>query len=266
MTKVLDNPYDKIKGKKFVIIGFAPSYSEVPWDEILKSEEHCTVAVNEFYKVAPKNARFTFWSEIHDPKSPSKQNKEHQNFLVNCKIPLIMQSKFEEYPASIPYPLQEVLSMVNENMIIDELSSSFTNYSNQITYLIALGILYEAKEIHIYGVDMAAEGEYQFQRQSCEALIGFALGRGIKIRIPASSELCKNAKLYGFESDNANRHWAKKRKQLILEELNKLRQAMEQVRYGLETNETTLIEYQKRESALLGQKDQLNHMINNNIL
>lgn len=140
---------------KVAIVGFAPSWSEAPYDD----EEFDIWGINELYLQA-KNKRFTAWFEIHDPKSPSKNVEVHQKWLQGTKLPLYMQKHFNEYPTSIPYPRAEVKAMVNENFIIEGKGSPYTDFSNQITWMTLFAIYKGYKEIHIYGVDMAQQSEY----------------------------------------------------------------------------------------------------------
>jgi hypothetical protein len=179
--------------------------------------------------------RISRWFEIHDPNSPSKNTPEHINFLKNCPVPLIMQKENAEFPNSIAYPREEVKAMLNENFIIDEVGCEFREWSNSISGLIALAILEGYEEIHVTGVDMAQSQEYAFQRSSATALILFAAGKGIKVLIPRTSELCKFPQDYGFETDNAVRHKKKARKKELkarmnnfLAEINKAQAAIKQ--------------------------------------
>jgi hypothetical protein len=203
--------------------------------------------INELYRYFEqmKGSRASRWFEIHNPESPSKVNEKHQEFLKNSKIPVYMWKHYKQYPASVPYPREEVKAMINENMIYPggtiasefiNIGAKFSNFSNQITWMILLAILEGFKEIHVYGVDMATSetiktadgnvqvtGEYVWQRSSCEAAIGFALGRGVKVLIPQNSELCKFPMDYGFDTDNQVRCTLKARKEELKKRLNSTR-------------------------------------------
>lgn len=79
-----------------------------------------------------------------------------------------------------------------ENYPFDDVAQSVGDYWNSsIGYMLALAIHEKADEIGIYGVDMAGDDEYAYQRPNCEYLIGLARGRGIKVHIPEISPLCK---------------------------------------------------------------------------
>lgn len=198
--------------KRVTIMGFATSWVETKFED--PTMEVWTL--NEAYNLLKsKNipvARISRWFEIHSPDSPTKATPEHLHFLKNCPVPLIMQKEFEEFPSSIAYPREEVRAYFNQNFIIDEVGSPYTEYSNSISWMVALAILEGYEEIWITGVDMAQQQEYAWQRSSCSFFIGFAAGKGIKVLIPRTSELCKFPQDYGFETDNQVRHKKKNRK------------------------------------------------------
>jgi hypothetical protein len=191
---------------KVAIVGFAPSWNLAPYDDT----NFDIWGINELYMQAV-GKRFTAWFEIHDPKSPSKDTEKHHKWLSECKIPLYMQKHYQEFPSSKAYPRDEVKKMVGTNFILEGHGSQYSDYSNQITWMILLAILQGYKEIHLYGVDMAQQSEYAWQRSSCQFAIGYAAGKGIKILIPKTSELCKYPRDYGFETDNINRFMMKDR-------------------------------------------------------
>lgn len=258
------------KKEKVFIVGFAPSWSQTPWDDM--SAE--IWGLNELYKlaIAEPKARFDRWFEIHNPKSPSKNNPPHQDFLKNCQIPLYMQKHYDEFPKSIEFPLDKVRLMINECLIKDDNGSEFTNWSNQISYMIGFAILEGFKEIHVYGVDMATTdtvtapdgtqiktGEYVWQRPSVDALVMFAAGRGIKVKIPQSSELIKGSILYGYDSDNQTRIKLKEAKKEYQRRMNLI---------GAEVQKkSSEIEVMKHQiSQLKGSIDCISWMLGNNIV
>lgn len=205
-----EKDYLKIKKHdRCCIIGFAPSWDEAPFED----KDVDFWGINELYiylKEAKIQAPFAAWFEIHDIRnSPSKQAPAHQAFLKNCRIPLITQQHWEEYPASIPYPRQVVKDMVNESFMINDTLTGYSDYSNQISWMIALALLLDYKEIMVYGVDMAQQTEYAFQKASCHFFIGYCAGRKVLLRVPKSCELLKGGADYGFKTDNVNRFRAK---------------------------------------------------------
>lgn len=243
------------KAKKVAIVGFAKSWPLAPFED----KEFEIWGLNELYKFFHQKpgTRADRWFEIHNPESPSKNNEVHRAFLKKFPLPIYMWKHYDEFPSSVPYPLEEVKGMMNEHMIFpgsktesryQNVGAKYSNFSNQITWMMLLAIYEGFKEIHVYGVDMATKeelktadgkvevvGEYIWQRPSCEAVIGFALGRGIKILVPQNSELCKFPCDYGFESDNSTRCFVKGRKNELISKDKMLAQQEMQMRQQLES-------------------------------
>lgn len=243
------------RAEKVAIVGFAKSWPLAPFED----KEFEIWGLNELYKFFNQRpgARADRWFEIHNPESPSKKNEVHHAFLKKFPLPIYMWKHYDEFPGSVPYPLEEVKAMMNENMIFpgsktaskyQNVGARYSNFSNQITWMMLLAIYLGFKEIHVYGVDMATKeelktadgkvevvGEYIWQRSSCEAVVGFALGRGIKVLIPQNSELCKFPCDYGFESDNSTRCFIKGRKNELISKDKSLGQQEQQLLMQLES-------------------------------
>lgn len=227
--KCLPPEYQKLKtADKLCIIGFAPSWDETPWDD----ETFDIWGINELYMQVRakygKDKRFTLWSEIHNPFSPTRDIPAHHDWMKKWDRPILMQHHYDWIPNSIPYPKDAIIDFFNQNFIIDMTGSSFTDYSNQISVMTALAIMLGYKEIHIYGVDMAQDSEYAWQRASCQFFIGYAAGLGIKVLIPLTSELCKyaNGNFYGYDTNNWTRMYTKKRVKTMKKSINQIRQQM----------------------------------------
>lgn len=182
----------EVSHKKVAIVGFAPSWNLAPFE----NEEFEIWGLNELYKLFEKHphGRAERWFEIHNPNSPSKAIPEHIDWLSKCPIPLYMQKVEERFPMAQELPLKEM---------IEHFGSGYL--TNSISYMIAFAIYEGFREIHVYGVDMAQDSEYQTQRPSCEYWLGRAEGMGIKTYIPPTSDLLKCAGLYGYETDNQMR-------------------------------------------------------------
>lgn len=177
----------------------------------------------------PKPVEWHKWFEIHPLEKEGDQwlrrwgkNFRGQNLndyiadLKKLPCPVIMQKQWEEIPNSVAYPLAEILS-------------KFGNYfTNTISYEIALAILLGAKEIGIWGVDMAVDTEYHHQRPSCEYFVGLARGMGIKVHIPAEADLCKTLFLYGFQEKDKH-DWYKKQKSIMKSLDNQINDAQNQL-------------------------------------
>lgn len=245
--------------KRVTIMGFAPSWAETKFED--PTMEVWTL--NEAYnllnaKKIPLN-RISRWFEIHDPNSPTKNTPEHIQFLKNCPVPLIMQNEYEEFPSSIAYPRQQVREYFNQNFIIDDVGSPYTEYSNSISWMVALAILEGYEEIWITGVDMAQQQEYAWQRSSCSFFIGFAAGKGIKVLIPRTSELCKFPQDYGFETDNQVRHKKKSRKK-------ELKGRMNQIIAEIQKAQAAIKQFELQVAQIQGAISEIDYDLNNHIV
>jgi len=170
--------------KKICIVGFAPGHEDAPYDD--PSFEFW--GVNEMY-MAPTVKKIDVLFEIHDYKwiKEGKRNKGHLKWLQTAKIPIMMQQHFDDIPNSIPFPRK----------VLEEKYGAY--YTNTISWEIALAMHIGVEAIHIYGVNMATDIEYQSQRPSCEYYIGLARGKGIEVYVPPESDLLKCFYQYGFE-------------------------------------------------------------------
>lgn len=195
---------NKPKKEKVIIVGFAPSYAEVPWQEDVENTE--IFCLNEFYKVAKNIPGFRCdrWFEIHDLNSPSKSTPEHIAFLRQCPVPLYLQKKRDDIPNGIVFPFYEIIEWME--------SKGFKGsryFTNSVAYLTMYAAYLGFKKLEIYGVDMSTESEYSHQKASEEYMIGLCEGMGIEVYIPQSSELLKCNQLYALESSNKLRVWVK---------------------------------------------------------
>jgi hypothetical protein len=188
----------KRKKDKCYIVGFAPSWKMTPFTDP-DAEVWC---LNEFYKLLQQvpGGKADRWFEIHSRVSPSKNKPEHIGFLQNCPVPLYMWEHYDDMPNSIRFPKDEIVKWLEDQ---GKLGAKY--FTNTISWITAMAMWMGFKEIHVYGVDMATDSEYQGQRPSSEYFIGLAEGLGIKFYIPDESDLMKCAGLYGFETDNQMR-------------------------------------------------------------
>ena len=187
---VLGDGYPQRTRDKVAIVGFAPHRVLAPFDD--PSFE--IWGLNRLHGVMP-GKRWDRWFEIHDLAAYDPEaDKDHIAFLGSFPGMVIMRpqdvGRFN-VPNGVPFPLGQVLA-------------DFQPYfNNSIAYELALAIGMGFKEIHLFGVDMAQDhvlqAEYAEQRPSCEFFLGIAVGRGVKVHLPAGSDLLVSSHLYGLE-------------------------------------------------------------------
>lgn len=141
--------------------------------------------------------RYDRWFELHGIEylKNLRVEPEHLKFLESAGNKLILREPYPDYPDAILYPKDEVLEYFRAAN--PRLGKYFTS---SIAWMLGMAIMQGPEEIGIWGVDMALDEEYGHQRCCCEALLGFAIGKGIKISLPDETPLLRSTHLYGFES------------------------------------------------------------------
>lgn len=162
---------------KVAIVGGSPSSEHLaPYND--KSWE-VWVLGNRLDKY--ENKRVTKVFEIHDDLTEHENPKLYCDWLIkttnDINAELIVGDKFPL--KAIKYPYKEVKKL-----------STHCTLASSPAYMMAYAILKGAKEIGIYGVDLAVDDhEYFWQRPCMWGWIRFAEAKGIKIHIPKESAL-----------------------------------------------------------------------------
>jgi len=199
---------ESIPGKsrdKVAIVGWAAtSRDQAPFDDTSFDIWSC----NELGMAVP-NKRWDAWFDLHargplPPHlidtwrpwlNPHGQNPDRRKEVIDERIawlaqqdcPAYMLEHYDDVPNSIPFPFVRVFER-------------FGNYmTSTVAYQIALAIIAEYKEIHLYGIDMATDSEYWFQRPCVEWLLGIAQGGGITTHVPKESSLFTSPFVYAIE-------------------------------------------------------------------
>jgi hypothetical protein len=98
-----------------------------------------------------------------------------------------MMERYDEIPSSVAYPVDEVVANIG-----------IPYFTSSVSYMLGLAMLEGFDRIELYGLDMASETEYAYQKAGTEFLLGMAMGRGIKVYVPEKSLLLR-AGLYGYD-------------------------------------------------------------------
>jgi hypothetical protein len=109
-----------------------------------------------------------------------------------------MIDRYNEVPASVRYPLEA---------ICEDLLPGFTRDGEMVRYFtssvclaFALAIHQRYERIELYGVEMASDTEYVYQREGVYFWIGVAIGRGVQVVLHPKCGLFR-APVYGYESE-----------------------------------------------------------------
>ena len=118
--------------------------------------------------------------------------------LEELKVPIYLQEVSEEIPHSVKYPYDEIKKKFHLDVMGDNLY-----VTNTITWMILLAIHEGYQDIGLFGVHMAHESEYAYQRSSCSWALGIIhgmilSGAPLTLHIPEESELLKANYEYGY--------------------------------------------------------------------
>lgn len=135
--------------------------------------------------------------DLHNKACWTKNGKDqskYQDWLKTNTVPIYMQDKHTEVPASVRYPKEEILL---------EYGGIRRYFKNQVAWMIALAMKEGATHIALYGINYGHQSEYETQRGSAEYWLGRAEQAGIAIILPDECTLlAEPAGLYGWDSHN----------------------------------------------------------------
>jgi len=133
--------------------------------------------------------RVDAWFEIHASLLwPENQHygKPYVEWLNRQTFPVYMLDNSMVSRAT-PLPIRE---------LIDEFGPYF--FTSSFAWMLAMAMKKGAKEIAMYGIDMASRDEYILQRPGAYYFFMEAKRRGIKITAPFESDIMQPPGLYGF--------------------------------------------------------------------
>jgi hypothetical protein len=180
---------------KVAILGTVPNsrrvapYKDAEWEIWVCSPGNSQGACPE---------RVTRWFEIHSLVDMlGEENKPwfgpYVDWLNKQTFPIYMQERNEVVPAAIPFPRRPLLEKWGEN-------AKRTNwFTSSIAWMMAFALHLGAKEIGIFGVDMAAtEEHYSWQKAGCLRFFEIARDMGVKVTVPLESTLAAPCPVYGY--------------------------------------------------------------------
>lgn len=154
----------------------------------------------EMWGCSPANKmlpRVDVWFELHNVELKKREGlTEWMEWLSKQPITYMQRGPSPEFPNARAYPLQEMINKYGPYL-----------WTSQIAYMLAAAIEQEPGTIGIYGVDMAANSEYNQQRLACQIFIQIARKKGIDVIVPPESDLLEPPPLYGF--CESSRHYRK---------------------------------------------------------
>ena len=163
--------------KKLALVGSGKDWVDTPFDD--KEFDIWSAASMTIIK------RVDLLFEPHETVMP-----EVLVYLKKCKKPVYMVKRFDDIPKSIEYPLQKMILIFGRH------------FACTISYMMALAITEGYKEIYFHGICLEHETEYSHQRASVDYFVGWARGKGIKVVVPANSDVGKTYLLYGYQTSS----------------------------------------------------------------
>lgn len=183
------------KARKIAIVGAAPSSRDLaPYDDPTWEIWGCSPSMFDKIK------RVDAWFEIHslyDLTNPGAKAwaPRYLEWLRGRNHVVYMQDGAPDVcPAAHRFPLPEIKEAFGREAML--LTSS-------ISLMTAFAIYSGATEIGIWGVDMTAGGEYDYERPGCIYWIEQARKRSIPVYIPPESDLDAPVPVYGFGDASA---------------------------------------------------------------
>ena len=146
--------------------------------------------------------RWNSWFELHDRvEMEPRMGADYITWLRSREVPVYMWAHHDDIPTSTAYPKEQIFQRFGRY------------FTSTIAYMLALAI-HRSKafvdggyeKIGVYGVDMALDSEYQYQRPCCEYLIGLARGLGLEVIVPTECMLLKTPYVYGLEQPPKDHH------------------------------------------------------------
>ena len=165
--------------RKIALIGsHSETLKHTPWDDPTW-ELWGHAASRGFYKRSPDR-----YFDLHRRECWTKSNAKGERYLrwlATNTVPIFMQERYPEVPASIRYPIERVLA---------EFRPYLTSHA---AWMIALALTEGVTHLGFFGVNygkttaIGADCEYGVQRGSCEYWMGFAEARGVRLVMPKGS-------------------------------------------------------------------------------
>ena len=238
----------KKKKKALCILGTATTMKEAPFEDDsfemwgvsgLLGSPDCK-RLDKVFELHP-------WYEVRS-MLPLLQTMEES------KLPIYMQEVQAEVPRSVQFPRDELREMFHLDVMGDHLY-----VTNTITWMILLGIYEGYTDFSLFGVHMAHESEYSYQRASCTWALGIIHGKMLagedyRIHVPEDSEIMRARYEYGFgQPTKLMMRMEHRRKQYVMG-LDQVDKQMEDLRRSRYRTEGALEETQYWKDFVSGHK------------
>ena len=154
--------------------------------------------------------RSDVWFEPHrwQPSEPGKYgapgtkpwfSPEFHQFLKEHKGPVFMSKVQPSIPSSVEIPFKDLIAKYGPYV-----------WTSTVSYMLAIAIdalapraaAGEQVMLGLWGIDMATNEEWSYQRPACQHFIGLAMSLGINVMLPPESDLMRPMTMYGIGEHN----------------------------------------------------------------
>lgn len=164
---------------KIAVVGSAAHCIKAPFDDETWEIWGCN------FGTLPRWSR---WFDLHNDAVIDSHEGHRQRLYQDAKARPVYMQEAAAGEAVLRYPLEAMTRKYGTWF-----------FTSSISFMLALAIEEGATELAVYGVDLAAVGEYEHQRPGCRFFIQTALLKGIKVTGPAEAEVFVPGKLYGYD-------------------------------------------------------------------
>jgi hypothetical protein len=205
--------------RRIAICGTAPTWTQIPWDDPTLE----IWALNDMHVLnLPRADR---WYDLHPIDRMWFRPENKQVFAGDVPAGYFVRpaNHLQWLKAqTIPVYVQDAAALGSPNARTfpkAEIEAKFgRTFASSPAWMIAHALLEGVTELHIYGIHLATEWEYQKQKPNMTFLLGLAAGLGVRVVLPKGCPLLAESHQYGFEEDPDVPKVALQRKAMRLQE------------------------------------------------
>jgi hypothetical protein len=148
----------------------------------------------EIWACSPQNysqPRIDAWFELHSLDRKCCPGNEPYIQALQQHSRVYIAAPDPRLPNGVLYPKDHILAQYPKK--------HHTFFSSSVAWMFALALEQKPQEIGMWGIDMAAGEEYEYQRPGCHYFMGLAEEMGIKLTVPPQSDIVELHPLYGFK-------------------------------------------------------------------
>lgn len=182
--------------RKVALVGGAPTLVYAPWDDFgweIWAHASCAQRCKRVDRYFDPHPRHCFEEKAKNGFF------NYYEWLQTLTIPIYMQDKFRDIPASVKIPKDRILTEHRR----------FLHSTG--AWMVALAMLEGVETIGCFGMHFDGAGERQAQRENFLYWLGLFEGNGGRVVTPPSCTLFAVDTLYGYESHTAEQYEARKK-------------------------------------------------------